>query len=202
MAKTDEVTDVIAALVDAYPRAGIETRTVRVYCMALADIPVGELRAAALKLMGTCKFFPSIAELREAWALAKTGPRRSGLDAWADVLREVQRVGWYGTPNLEDPVAAQAVKTLGWRAICESDNQAADRAHFAKAYESIAARQLEAVQTGKAGIRPELPPARPSAVRELPPADERAAPEDIAAAVKRTLDNLSTNGQPTDKETP
>lgn len=190
MAKTDEVTDVIAALVDAYPRAGIEARTVRVYCMALADIPVAELRAAAMKLIGSSRFFPSVAEIREAWALAKTGPKRSGLDAWGDVLREVQRVGWYGTPALEDPIAAAAVKVLGWRALCESDNQAADRAHFAKAYESIAARNLEAVQLGKAGMRPELPPARPSAVRELP--EPSAEPVDIASAVRGVLADLET----------
>lgn len=189
MAKNDETTDVVAALVDAYPRVPIEARTVKVYCAALADIPVAELRAAAMKLIGSSRFFPTVAEIREAWALSKTGPKRSGLDAWGDVLREVQRVGWYGTPKLEDPVAAAAVKALGWRALCESDNQAADRAHFAKAYESIAARNLEAVQLGKAGMRPELPPARPSVVRELP--EPAAEPADIQGAVASILDELT-----------
>lgn len=190
MATNSEVTEAMALLVNAFPKEGIEPRTVRVYCEVLGDIPAAELRAACLKLVASAKWFPKVAEIREAWALARTGPKRGGLDAWGDVLREVQRIGWYGTPQLEDPIAAAAVKVLGWRALCESDNQAADRAHFAKAYESIAARNLEAVQLGKAGMRPELPPPRPSAVRELP--EPSAEPVDIASAVRGVLADLET----------
>lgn len=189
MATNSEVTAALALLVNAFPRDAIEPRTVKVYCEMLADIPPAELYAACVKLAQSGKYFPTIAAIREAWALAKTGPKRSGFDAWSDVIAEVRRIGWYGSPEFSDPVTSAAVAMIGWKEICMSENVAADRAHFAKAYESMAARNLEAVQLGKAGMRPELPPARPSAVRELP--EPEAGPGDIQSAVASILDELT-----------
>lgn len=191
MATTDRVAEIMAELADTYPKAEIRPGTLKAYCKMLADIPPGELEAAVAKVVQSSRFFPTIAEIREAWALAKTGPKRSGLDAWADVIAEVRRVGYQGTPRFDDPAIPIAVRSLGgWQQLCGSETGMADRSHFAKAYESIAARNLEAVQLGKAGMRPELPPARPSAVRELP--EPSAEPVDIASAVRGVLADLET----------
>lgn len=190
MATNSEVTAALALLVNAFPRDAIEPRTVKVYCEMLADIPPAELYAACVKLAQSVKYFPAISVIREAWALAKTGPKRTGMDAWGDVIAEVRRVGWNGTPVFTDPAIPRAIRTLGgWQQLCASENTMADRKHFAEAYESIAARNLEAVQLGKAGMRPELPPARPSVVRELP--EPAAEPADIQGAVASILDELT-----------
>lgn len=159
MAQSD-VARLVAEIVAAFPnpRMQVGPATVGVYCQRLADIPIEQLKAAVAHCIDRCTYFPTIAEIRTASALAKTGPKRSGLDAWGDVMGEVRRVGYQGTPRFTDPVVTAAVRTLGgWLAICESTDTMADRAHFAKAYDSIAARNLEAVAAGKAGMLPALP---------------------------------------------
>lgn len=190
MATNSETTEALALLVNAFPREAIEPRTVKVYCELLADVPGVELRAACVTLAQSGKYFPTIAAIREAWALAKTGPKRSGLDAWGDVMEAVSSTGYMREPKFDDPVISQAIRTLGgWRQLCMSETQMADRKHFADAYESIAARQLQSVAAGRAGVLPALPP-RPSAVRELP--EPSAEPVDIASAVRGVLADLET----------
>ncbi len=190
MAHSD-VTRLIGELKASYPRVDIGAATIAVYCQRLEGIPIAELRAAVAVCIDCCTFFPSIAEIRQAWAAAKAGPKRSGMDAWADVLAQVKAVGYMGTPTFSDPAVAQAVKTFGWREICESTETMADRAHFAKAYDSITTRNLEAVALGRAGLRPELP--APAAPKQLA-APAQAEPADIASTVRTLIDSLTDEG--------
>ncbi len=71
MATNSETTECIALLVNAYPKASIEPRTVKVYCELLADIPGVELRAAVVECVRRETFFPAIAEIRSFWRAAR-----------------------------------------------------------------------------------------------------------------------------------
>jgi hypothetical protein len=97
------------------------------------------------------KFLPSPAELRE---IASSGGKsqRSGMDAWGDVIRAVGRVGRYREPRFADPAVTRAVAAIGWREICDSENHEATRAHFARAYDSVAAESRRAGQIGESAI--------------------------------------------------
>ena len=84
-----------------------------------------------------------IAELRAAVLELMVGQPRTGLEAWGDVLAAVKEYGYMRSPFFEDELVDRAVKAMSWREICLSEEPMVVRAHFIKAYESMAARQIE-----------------------------------------------------------
>lgn len=164
MATVDEVSRVLDALRRVYlkeaqratmglRRNEVErywSRTYVAYHAILHDIPGDMLRASALHLGGESKWFPTAAELRHAvFALQE---RAQGIptaqDAWAEVKRAFRRgFSIYRAPALEDwshPLIAKALDAIGgWRTLCQSDNDAADRARFLQAYDVYVRREQE-----------------------------------------------------------
>jgi hypothetical protein len=102
------------------------------------------LEAAALQCLASCRFFPTIAELREAvFAMLPQANALTAGEAWAEVMREIRRTGadqHHGPPQFSSPVVAETVASLGWRNLCLSENEVADRAHFMRVYDSLANR--------------------------------------------------------------
>lgn len=115
----------------------------------LEDINFAAAKMALKAYCRSAKFLPSVADIRE---LATSGPSgaRSGIDAWGDVRRAVGRYGVYRTPRFDDPLVARAVEAVGWLAICASENEAVERAHFAKAYDRFAADARTTAKMGDA----------------------------------------------------
>jgi hypothetical protein len=143
--KRSEAAEVVAMLVAAYPNAKTCASTSQVYETMLADLDAAVARAAVTRLIATSRFMPTIAEVREAAAEAVSGPVRSGADAWLDVVGEIRRIGIYGSPRFDDALVASIVLRWGWRALCDSPNEASDRARFIETYDGLArkARQNE-----------------------------------------------------------
>lgn len=63
---TDDTKLAVAALAAAFPRAEIRQETVSVYVRALADLPPAMVNRAVGRLIATSRFFPTVAEIREA----------------------------------------------------------------------------------------------------------------------------------------
>lgn len=74
--------------------------------------------AAVTKLATSTRFFPSLAEIIEAIG---TGDLPSPAEAWGEILSQVRFVGSYGRPSFSHPAIANTVASVGWRAICMSD---------------------------------------------------------------------------------
>jgi len=131
-------TEVIIVLAAAYPNFEIRKDTLRIYVEMLSDLDTGELERAAKLVMTRSRFFPTIAELREAVADLRTEGMRGGVlssvDAWNMVNKQILEVGSYGVPQFGDPLTARIVEGMGWRTLCMSENGMADRAHFMKMY--------------------------------------------------------------------
>jgi len=143
----------MALLTSAYPNFEPRPETVEVYVQMLQDLPANVLFAAVHQCIAECRFFPTVAEIRErARAIQPAAQIPSAAEAWEEVMREVRRVGYYGVPAFENPITARVVKALGWREICMSENVVADRAHFMRMYEQVAQRVEQYVSL--------LPPAR------------------------------------------
>ena len=154
MATRQEFDRVWQALVAAYPMwvkelgAGQLEKTFEVYEKLLCVMPGRILEAAAYYHIETSKWFPTIGELRsEAMALV-TKPRRTGIEAWGDVVDAMQSGGvrimasgdGYYPPEWNDPITAKVVLAMGWLNLCHSETMMADRAHFIHAYDTIAER--------------------------------------------------------------
>jgi len=137
----DLIVKIIIGMAAAYPNFQIRKDTITVYVEMLKDIPPEELDRAAKLVLVRSKFFPTIAEIREAVAELRTEGQRAGIlsavDAWNSVLEQVRFVGSYGSPKFADPITARIVAGMGWNNICMSENQMADRAHFLKMYNDL-----------------------------------------------------------------
>lgn len=67
--------------------------------------------------------------------------RLSAAEAWGEVICQVESIGYYGKPVFSTPIIEKAVKCVGWRNICMSENIGVERAHFMRAYESLIDRE-------------------------------------------------------------
>jgi hypothetical protein len=118
--------------------------TKELYWQTLQDIPSDELKAAVLHCLTQSgrAFAPTIGEIRGAVAdirrAASNAP--SAYEAWQIVCRAITEVGSYGSPQFESQLIDRVVRNLGWRNLCMSENQVADRARFLQAYEQLLER--------------------------------------------------------------
>lgn len=66
--------------------------------------------------------------------------------AWDEITAALGAVGRYALPVWSHEAIGDAVRAMGgWRALCDSSNAMADRAHFLRLYEPIAERATLAV---------------------------------------------------------
>ena len=119
---TDEATAVLAALASAWPNQDLSEPTVEVWRSFLDEIDADDGVAAAREVIGSERFFPSIARFREAATAARHArrnhdaatrglPRRPeqpiGSERWRAVVEEVwnilaergTRKHWHGGPD-------------------------------------------------------------------------------------------------------
>lgn len=91
---------------------------IEAYFSALREFDIDDVLRAMRHALQHAKFCPRPAELREAIE----GSVDDGADAaWGDVLREIRRVGYVGTPTLDDRTL-RAVRELwgSWQRLCET----------------------------------------------------------------------------------
>lgn len=154
--------DALLVLYAAFPNTEWSEATQAVYAKYLADIPPADLRTVIAQAIATCKYPPTVAEIRDTWHNLSNANRLTWADAWENVVKEMRRIGGYGTPRFDDELTARAVKAMGWRALCVSENASTDRAQFRDMYNAMSQR-AEADQKL-------LPQARAYAERALPEA--------------------------------
>lgn len=139
-----KLAQILKALRGAYPEKTIPDQTVEVYMRCLADLPLPALEAAVLNHIASSKWFPTIAELREKALALLPGQRMpTATEAWAEVMRAFEMVGYYGTPEWSHEAIARTVAAMGWQNLCLSENGMADRAHFLRLYEVYCKRLRE-----------------------------------------------------------
>jgi len=138
MAELRQVTEILTMLAAAYPRFTLQKETIRVYALLLEDIPIAALRAAALEIAATSKWFPTASELRQTAFDLQTGVPTAETAA-AEVWQAIQRVGHMYRPEFSHPNVEATVEAIGgWRMLCLSGNPVADRARFLGCYRNIA----------------------------------------------------------------
>ncbi|WP_307973773.1 hypothetical protein [uncultured Dialister sp.] len=112
----------------------------KLYLLMTNDIPEPVLLKSIEALIKESRFLPSVAEIRErAAALYNSAQGKEPPDAgrgWGEVVREISRTGYYGKPQIRDPVAAEVVRRMGWKEICSApaDETGVLRGQFLKIY--------------------------------------------------------------------
>ena len=112
----------------------------------LGDIPFPVADAGLRKWAATEKWPPTIAEIRGFCVSAVAGEFPDWGSAWRETTDAIGRYGYQGEDAAMaalSPMTREAVKRLGWRQLCVSENQEADRANFRMVYESLAERKMK-----------------------------------------------------------
>lgn len=121
-----------------------DEEAVKVWYAMLRDIPYEILSLAAQHHIATSQYPPTIAELRAGCAEIMCEDLLDWTEAWAKVLEVVSAYGVSngreGVKQLDGPTA-EAVRRVGYWAICNSENISVERANFRAAYEQIVARE-------------------------------------------------------------
>lgn len=147
MATERDIAQIVSVIATAYPNWQPAPNTPELYYQLLGDIQTEELKAAVLHCVAEAgrKFAPSIGEIRGAVGNIRSMSANlpSSYEAWQEVLRQFADTGSYGTPQFTSPLISKAVERLGWRQLCMSEDQTADRARFIQCYEQLAARVAE-----------------------------------------------------------
>ncbi len=160
------INELLAELSVAYPKyfqdLGSRARlTMRLYASHLSDIPIDVLAVAVDELIGTEKWMPSIAEIRERCA-----ERMLALPTESEALRQIElrMSSGHEAPPLH-PLVDQALRDVGGYSAFRYTDGAIIRGQFGRLYREERARVVRQLQAGSmaldAGERPAgLPVAR------------------------------------------
>lgn len=121
-------------MADAFGQSKPSPNAVKIYAERLNDIPEAGIRAAVEQCIATCRFFPTIAELREAYDAMTTPALPDALEAWAEVGIAVQGRGHVWT----NPLARRIAMNIGFQAIASSTKPGVERSQFIQAYREAA----------------------------------------------------------------
>lgn len=148
MATERDIAQVVSVIATAYPNWQPAPNTPELYFKLLGDIPTDELKAAVLHCVAEAgrKFAPSIGEIRGAVGVIRTKSTNlpSAYEAWQEVITQIRDNGGdFGKPVWSNPLVERAVRSIGWRELRFSENQAADRARFIQCYEQLTERATQ-----------------------------------------------------------
>ena len=142
--------DILNLLLGSYKTsANVTVDTIQTYSMMLADIPTPALKVGIVKCIGSCKFFPTIAEIREAsqtFVEEVNGTRlKDYAEAWDEVYYNMQHTGAYRVPKWSTEEIKKVVDIFGWVSLCkvEEDKIAMVRAQFRGYYQAVLERSKE-----------------------------------------------------------
>jgi len=144
----------------------VDAAVLDIYVEDLADLPTEQVAQAIRELRKSVVFFPAIGEIRNRVVQIIAGAILVDPEAcWAEVLREIKRVGTAGTVTyfmdgemrtitrqFSSPMIERAVQQIGWAEICgaQVENMGTIRAQFREAIKAIQRREIDAIVSGRA----------------------------------------------------
>lgn len=156
-----ETAAILALLASAYPYAKVSRETAAMYHEVWKDLVFADCERAVAAIVRISEMFPSAALVRREVLRQGGLMSPSAAEGWLQVMTMVREVGRYGRPQFGDEAVKRAVDAIGWREICDSDNQGVLRAHFFRMYEKLAEEHDRSVLLSTVG---ELSHATPKAV--------------------------------------
>ncbi len=129
--------------------------TANLWAKMLSDVPYKTAEQALLYVLSTAKFFPTIAEIREAVVKISTPELPAPMEAWAIGRKIAKRYsparmmeGDYKKAAAECPsIIWQVIQYIGWRDFCFFGDDYM-RSRFIKAYEIEVKREQERMRLG------------------------------------------------------
>lgn len=144
----EQATSAAKFLFAHYPTHKPSAESIQVYAGMFARFDRRVAHAAIQRLVLTHKRFPPTSgEVVDACLVNAQGPRRTGAEAYAEVLAAVRRFGRsYGgepAPKFRDPLVRRCIGVWGsWNDLCDSPpNDPGGRARFIEMYDELSEQQ-------------------------------------------------------------
>lgn len=160
MSDTERFVSAMMALSEAFNEPISEVK-IEAYASALADLPPTVVLEAMRACLNECEFFPRPVHIRQR-VQGKVEDRAEL--AWASVVREVPRVGYYRTPSLPAETM-EAIRSVwgSWQRLCETlpaegPELLGWRKAFLAAYSASERRHERALTEGHLTSRAQLAP--------------------------------------------
>ncbi len=112
----------------------------------LADMPYPLAEKALVKVLATAKYFPTVAEIREAAADLTCPQQLTSAEAWGQVMEAIRKFGSYRAAEAMawlSPEVATMVRRFDFIEICRSKQIDVIRGQFTRLWESQAKREKE-----------------------------------------------------------
>ena len=135
----------LKVIATCYPNWKLDEGTIQAWALLLSDAPPESVLRAAIEWCRTPAEFPPTPGQIRALACKPEEADLAPEEAWGEVMAEIRRVGWNGTPVWSSEAISRSVRALGsWRSLCSQQTAevAANRAHFFRIYASFAAKQV------------------------------------------------------------
>lgn len=101
-------------------------------------------KASIMQHIHSSKWFPKVSEIREIAMKLMQGSEETAGESWGRLVELIRRHGWNDPPKLKDARMKKCVDAMGgWQYLCRSENAMADRAHYLKIFDTIAARDRD-----------------------------------------------------------
>ena len=194
-----EFANFAAALRTYYSRENIlpNKQAMELWFRQLQDIPYDAAEAILSKWVATNKWSPSIADIRDGMAeIQNGGAVEDWGEGWNKAMAAIRKYGSYNEAEALDslpPLTRETVRRLGYKSLCWSENQIADRANFRQVYEILEKRQVEdrkiplPVREKIAGLMAGFAKPMEAETQTLP----RPLDDDERAAIRRMMEGNS-----------
>jgi hypothetical protein len=129
-----------------WPEEGKEEAVTMLWLKMLEDTPFFIAEAAIEKYIAESVYPPTIADVRARIADITVFREKTPIEAWGDVKTAIRQFGSYNEKKAMDSlggVTRKVVEAIGFRTLCLSEDEMADRAHFLKVYDILAKRERE-----------------------------------------------------------
>ena len=113
------IAELVYVLGEAF-RQKVSEHTVRAYEIGLKGVSDDRIAECFARAIATCKFMPTVAELRELAGVVLAQDR--AVLAWVAVKRAVHEVGEYRSVDFVDPLVNATVRVIGgWDRLCATE---------------------------------------------------------------------------------
>jgi len=121
-----EFRKMMAILFTSY-RQDIDVAVSDAYYLWIQDYPLEDFKSAVYRAVMRFKFFPSISEIINEMV----GEPTAEIDVKADIVKQIQDIGTYGTPKFMHDISQAVVNDIGWSNLCKmTDKELHDTVHF------------------------------------------------------------------------
>lgn len=135
-----EVAKLLAVIAAAYPGFEVDETRHRLWCEMVGDLDYQVAAMAVRRHIGTSRFAPTVADIREQSLAAAGDEVITAAEAWGELMQAVRRYGYYraeeGLASLS-PETRRVAEMITWRGINLSENLDVLRGQFMRMYQMV-----------------------------------------------------------------